>query len=676
MTRGREDGLKALILNSGLGSRMGVLTSEHPKCMTEISPRETILSRQLRQLSEAGVRQVVITTGLFDEVLRDYCAGLGLPLEYTFVYNPDYRTTNYIYSIYCARGFLDDDLLLMHGDLVFDGEVLDRVLACGTSCMAVSSALPLPEKDFKAVLRDGRVQKVGVSFFENAVAAQALYRLRREDWQKWLGEIVSFCESGNRGVYAEEALNALDGAAGIAALDVGNLLCAEVDDPQDLEKVSARLRETESRTVYMCFSTDLIHGGHIAIIRRARRLGRLMVGVLSDEAVASYKRFPLVPCAERMRLFENIAGVSCVVEQRTLSYRENIEKYRPDIVVHGDDWVTGFQQPVRDEVVSLLSAYGGKLVEFPYSREEKYRLIQQRQRAELSMPDLRRGRLRRLLEIKGLVTAMEAHDGLTGLIVENTVVHENGGARQFDAMWLSSLCDSTARGKPDIELVDMTSRFRTLDDIMEVTTKPVIFDGDTGGLTEHFVYTVRSLERMGVSMVIIEDKTGLKKNSLFGTEVEQTQASVEEFCQKIRAGKKAQRTRDFMICARIESLILEKGMEDALVRARAFAAAGADAIMIHSRKKDPAEICAFLEQFRAEDPETPVVLVPTSFNSVKEEEWKARGANIIIYANQLMRAAVPAIREAAETILRCHRAEECDSAIMPFKEIIRLIPEQ
>ncbi len=676
MTRGREDGLKALILNSGLGSRMGVLTSEHPKCMTEISPRETILSRQLRQLSEAGVRQVVITTGLFDGVLRDYCAGLGLPLEYTFVYNPDYRTTNYIYSIYCARGFLDDDLLLMHGDLVFDGEVLDRVLACGTSCMAVSSTLPLPEKDFKAVLRDGMVQKVGVSFFDNAVAAQALYRLRREDWKKWLDGIVSFCESGNRSVYAEEALNALDGAAGIAALDVGDLLCAEVDDPQDLEKVSARLRETESRTVYMCFSTDLIHGGHIAIIRRARRLGRLMIGVLSDEAVASYKRFPLVPCAERMRLFENIVGVSCVVEQRTLSYRENIEKYRPDIVVHGDDWVTGFQQPVRDEVVSLLSAYGGKLVEFPYSREEKYRRIQQRQRAELSMPDLRRGRLRRLLEIKGLVTAMEAHDGLTGLIVENTVVHENGGARQFDAMWLSSLCDSTARGKPDIELVDMTSRFRTLDDIMEVTTKPVIFDGDTGGLTEHFVYTVRSLERMGVSMVIIEDKTGLKKNSLFGTEVEQTQASVEEFCQKIRAGKKAQRTRDFMICARIESLILEKGMEDALARARAFTAAGADAIMIHSRRKDPAEICAFLERFRAEDPVTPVVLVPTSFNSVKEEEWKARGANVIIYANQLMRAAVPALRDTAESILRSHRAQECDAALMPFREIIRLIPEE
>ena len=668
--------MKALILNSGLGSRMGVLTSEHPKCMTEISPRETILSRQLRQLAEAGIREVVITTGLFDRVLIEYCESLDLPLEFTFVHNPDFRITNYIYSIYCARKELDDDILLMHGDLVFENEVLDKVLASENSCMTVSTTLPLPEKDFKAVIRDGKILKVGVHFFENAAAAQALYRLRREDWRKWLNEIEAFCDAGNLKVYAEEALNALDGAANIDALDVGDLLCAEVDDPQDLAVVSRRLKEVESRTVYMCFSTDLIHSGHIAIIRRARRLGKLIIGVLSDEAVSSFKRFPLVPCAERMRLLENISGVSRVVEQKTLSYRENIQALKPDIVVHGDDWCAGFQVPVREEVVSLLAEYGGRLVEFPYSAGEEYKEIQKRQRAELAMPDLRRSRLRRLLAMKGLVTVMEAHDGLTGLIVENTVVHENGGARQFDAMWLSSLCDSTAKGKPDIELVDMTSRFRTIDDIMEVTTKPIIFDGDTGGLTEHFVYTVRSLERMGVSMVIIEDKTGLKKNSLFGTEVEQTQASIEEFSAKIRAGKSAQRTKDFMICARIESLILEKGMEDALARARAFTAAGADAVMIHSRRKDPAEICEFIERFRAEDPTTPIVLVPTSFNSVKEEEWKERGANIIIYANQLMRAAVPAVREAAESILRNHRAEECDANLMPFKDIIRLIPEE
>ena len=668
--------MKALILNSGLGSRMGVLTSEHPKCMTEISPRETILSRQLKQIADAGIREVVITTGLFRDALIAYCESLDLPLSYSFIHNPAFRETNYIYSIYCARAELDDDILLMHGDLVFENEVLDQLLSCETSCMAVSTTLPLPEKDFKAVIGDGKVLKVGVEFFDSAVAAQALYRLKKEDWKKWLDRIVAFCEAGNRKVYAENALNDLNGAADIRPLDVKDLLCAEIDDPNDLEKVAKQLKAVEDRTVYLCFATDIIHGGHIAIIRKAARLGKLIIGVLSDEAVASYKRFPLVPEAERMKLFENITGVWRVVEQHTLSYRENLEKYKPDIVVHGDDWCTGFQQPVREEALSVLASYGGRLVEFPYSGDEKYKELQKRERAELAMPDARRGRLRRLLEMKGLVTVMEAHDGLTGLIVENTVVHENGGARQFDAMWLSSLCDSTAKGKPDIELVDMTSRFRTIDDIMEVTTKPIIFDGDTGGLTEHFVYTVRSLERMGVSMVIIEDKKGLKKNSLFGTEVQQTQATIEEFCEKIRAGKKAQRTREFMICARIESLILEKGMEDALARAKAFTAAGADAIMIHSRKKDPTEIQTFIEAFRKEDQTTPIVLVPTSFNSVKEEEWKARGANVVIYANQLMRATVPAIQKAAETILQNHRAEECDADLMPFKDIIRLIPEE
>ena len=668
--------MKALILNSGLGSRMGVLTSEQPKCMTEISARETILSRQLRMIVEAGIEEAVITTGYYDRVLEKYCLDLELPLRIRFVRNPEYRDTNYIYSIYCAREYLDDDILLMHGDLVFENEVLDRVLASEASCMTVSSTLPLPEKDFKAVVKDGFVRQVGVEFFSGAVAAQPLYRFRREDWARWLGKIAEYCESGKRNCYAEDALNALDGACGIAALDVQNLLCAEIDNPEDLAAVSGKLKEVESRTVYMCFSTDILHGGHIAIIRKAQRLGRLIIGVLSDEAVASYKRMPLVPAAERRIMFENITGVWRVVEQNSLSYRENLEKYRPSVVVHGDDWCSGFQKPIRDEVCEILASYGGKLVEFPYSRDDRYREMEARARADLAMPDIRRGRLKRMLDAKGLVTVMEAHDGLTGLIVENTVVYEHGGARQFDAMWLSSLCDSTARGKPDIELVDMTSRFRTVDDIMEVTTKPIIFDGDTGGLTEHFVYTVRSLERMGVSMVIIEDKTGLKKNSLFGTDVAQTQDSIEHFCEKIRAGCQARRTKDFMICARIESLILEKGQEDALKRAQAFVQAGADAIMIHSRKKDPAEIEEFLERFRREDKTTPVVLVPTSFNAVKEEQWKEKGANIIIYANQLMRAAVPAYRRTAESILEHHRAEECDSDLMPFREIIRLIPEE
>ena len=671
--------MKVLILNSGLGTRMGVLTSEHPKCMTEISVTETILSHQLKQIAAAGITEVVMTTGYYDSVLVNYCNSLDLPLHITFVKNPVYDKTNYIYSIYCAREYLDDDIILMHGDLVFENEVFDKVVSSETSCMTVSSTHELPEKDFKAVIKDGEVQKVGTDLFTDALAAQPLYKLKRDDWKKWLDNIVAFCESNDekkRKVYAENALNELNGACNIAALDVQNMLCSEIDNPEDLAVVSARLEEVENRKVYMTFSTDIIHGGHIAIIKKAQRLGKLIIGVLSDEAVAGYKRFPLVPASERKIMFENIAGVHKVVDQNSLSYKENLEKFKPDIVVHGDDWVTGFQKPVRDEVVSILASYGGKLVEFPYSKDSKYKALEDRARAELSLPDVRRSRLKKTLEMKGFVTAMEAHSGITGLIVEKTAVYQNGGTKQFDAMWVSSLCDSTAKGKPDIELVDMTSRFRTIDDIMEVTTKPIIFDGDTGGVTEHFVYTVRSLERMGVSMVIIEDKTGLKKNSLFGTEVQQTQDSIENFCEKIRAGKKAQKTADFMICARIESLILERGMDDALERAFAFSGAGADAIMIHSRKKEPDEIFEFIEKFREKDKLTPIVLVPTSFNTVYEEEFKQRGANIIIYANQLTRTGFPAMQDAARTILETHRAKECDDKCMSIKDIITLIPEE
>ncbi len=672
--------MKALILNSGLGHRMGVLTSEHPKCMTEIYGSETILSRQLKLIAENGIQEVVMTTGYYDDVLVNYCNSLELPLRYTFVKNPVYDKTNYIYSIYCAREFLkDSDVVMMHGDLVFENAVFESVVSSSESCMTVSSTQELPEKDFKAVIRDGEIKAVGIEFFNEAMAAQPLYKLKAEDWKVWLDEIIAYCESGDDArvkCYAENALNEVSNNCHIKAYDVENMLCSEIDTPEDLAVVSANLKALMNRTVYMCFSTDMLHSAHFSIIKKAQKLGRLIIGVLSDEAVASYKRFPLMPYSERKAMMENIVGVYRVVEQKTLSYADNLNELKPDFVIHGDDWQCGIQKPVRDEVLSVLASYGGRLVEFPYANEDKYKELEKQARYNLSLPDVRRARLKKAIAMKGTITAMEAHSGITGLIVEQSTVYKNGEAHQFDAMWISSLCDSTAKGKPDIELVDMTSRFRTIDDIMEVTTKPIIFDGDTGGLTEHFVYTVKTLERMGVSMIIIEDKTGLKKNSLFGTEVKQTQDSIENFSAKIAAGKKAQKTKDFMICARIESLILEQGMEDALERADAFVKAGADAIMIHSRKKDPAEIFEFVEKFRAEDKATPVVVVPTSFNTVYEEEFKARGVNVVIYANQFTRTGFPAMQNAANLILENHRAKECDDICMSIKDIITLIPEE
>lgn len=430
------------------------------------------------------------------------------------------------------------------------------------------------------------------------------------------------------------------------------------------------------KTVYMCFSTDIIHSGHMNIIDKATTYGDVIVGVLSDEAVSSYKRFPLLSYNERANIIAHISGVKQVVMQKELSYADNLRELKPDYVVHGDDWKEGFQKPIREEVMTILAEYGGQLIEFPYSDNEDYLRIEQDARRQLSIPDIRRGRLRKLIEMKQLITAIEAHSGITGLLAEKTTVLQDGKTYQFDAMWVSSLCDSTAKGKPDIELVDMSSRLRTIDDIMEVTTKPIILDGDTGGLTEHFIYTVKTLERMGVSAVIIEDKTGLKKNSLFGNEVQQTQDSIENFSKKISAGKRAQKTQEFMIIARIESLILERGMEDALERAFAFVKAGADGIMIHSRKKEPDEIFEFVEKFRIADSKTPIVVVPTSFNAVTEAEFKEKGVNVVIYANQLTRSGFPAMQKTAETILMNHRAKEADDMCMSIKEIITLIPDE
>ena len=429
-------------------------------------------------------------------------------------------------------------------------------------------------------------------------------------------------------------------------------------------------------TVYLSMSADIIHGGHINIIEKAAALGELTVGVLTDQVVASYKRYPLLSYEERVKIIENIRGVAKVIPQDTLSYWKNLEALKPDYLVHGDNWKEGFQKAIRAEAVEVLASYGGILKEFPYSGDEQYQRLEDSARDRLSIPDVRRSRLKNLLGMKTTVTAIETHSGLTGIIAEKTQALEDGKAYQFDAMWVSSLCDSTLRGKPDIELVDMTSRVRTIEDIMEVTTKPIIFDGDTGGMIEHFVYNIKTLERIGVSACVIEDKTGLKKNSLFGNEVIQTQDSIEHFSEKIRAGKKALKTSDFMLIARIESLILERGMEDALTRAFAFIEAGADGIMIHSRKKDPSEIFEFCEKFREKDQTTPLVVVPTSFNGVTEEEFAERNINIVIYANQLTRSAFPAMQKIAETILKNHRAKEADEMCMPFKDIIRLIPAE
>jgi len=431
--------------------------------------------------------------------------------------------------------------------------------------------------------------------------------------------------------------------------------------------------------VYIAMSTDILHDGHINVINEGRKYGDVIIGLLSDKAISEYKRIPLLSFDERKRIFENIKGVERVVLQETLDYTSILEELKPEYVVHGDDWKTGVQQETRQKVIETLSKWGGKLIEVPYTKGVSGTELEEKNRFLLNTPDRRRSMLRKLLSAKPYIRVIEADNGLTGLIDEHTFVTDpkTGERKEFDAMWVSSLCDSTFKGKPDIELVDQTSRMNTINEIMDVTTKPIILDGDTGGKVEHFVFNVKTLERMGVSAVIIEDKCGLKQNSLFGTEVKQIQEDPDVFSDKIRRGKLAQVTKDFMIIARCESLIAGKGLEDALARCRKYVAAGADGIMIHSKEKDGKEIFDFMEAFRKEFAYVPIVLVPTSYSQFTEQELCDKGANVIIHANHLVRSAFPAMKKTAESILLHGRSKEAsEEYCMPIKEIITLIPKE
>jgi phosphoenolpyruvate phosphomutase len=429
----------------------------------------------------------------------------------------------------------------------------------------------------------------------------------------------------------------------------------------------------KNKTVYVGMCADLLHQGHLNILRRAHELGDVTVGVLTDEAVASYKRVPAQNYVARSSVVESLKFVTEVVPQETLSYVENLKRLKPDYVVHGDDWKTGVQQKARREVIDTLAAWGGELVEVAYTAGVSSTMLNEKVRKLGVTPGARLDKFRILLRNKPLVRIIETHNGLTGLIAEKTVGECNGETREFDAMWLGSLTHSASKGKPDIQYVDITLMSQTIGEIFEITTKPMIVDADNGGLNEHFRLMVKTLERLGVSGVIIEDKVGAKRNSLFGTSVEQTQAGIEEFAEKISEGKRAQISDAFMVIARIESLILGKGREDALKRAFAFIKAGADAIMIHSKSGSPDEILGFLGEFRASDQDTPVIVVPSTYNAITETQLREAGINVVIYANHLLRSAYPAMISTAKSILDNERSFEANDNCMPIKEIIRLI---
>jgi phosphoenolpyruvate phosphomutase len=428
------------------------------------------------------------------------------------------------------------------------------------------------------------------------------------------------------------------------------------------------------KTVYVGMSADLLHPGHINVINEAAKLGELVVGVLTDKAIASYKRLPYLSFEQRREIVANIKGVSRVVPQETLDYRRNLRELKPDYVVHGDDWRSGVQAKTRQDVIDILKEWGGELVEVGYTPGISSTQLHGSLKDVGTTPDIRLRRLRRLIDAKPVVLVLEAHTPLCGLIIEHTSVQIDNVSKEFDAMWSSSLTDSTAKGKPDIETVDLTSRLQNINDTFEVTTKPLIYDADTGGKPEHFAFTVKSLERVGVSAVVIEDKIGLKKNSLLGNEVDQQQDEIEGFCNKIKVGKEARVTDDFMVIARIESLILKKGLGDAVDRAKAYIEAGADGIMIHSCQESPAEILEFCRIYRELDYQVPLVAVPSSYNSITDTELAEAGVNVVIYANHLLRAAYPAMTEVARSILLHGRSKECEGDCMPIEDILSIIP--
>lgn len=419
---------------------------------------------------------------------------------------------------------------------------------------------------------------------------------------------------------------------------------------------------------------DIMHPGLINIINEGAKYGDVVIGLYTDRAVADHKRLPYLTYEQRKAVVENIRNVSDIVPQDEWSYVPNLKKLRPDYIIHGDDWKFGADAEIREDVFKTMKEIGGEVIEIPYTQGINSSSLNDELKAIGTTPDVRMKSLRRLIAAKPVVRIMEAHDALCGLIIEHLEVEKDNVLRTFDGIWSSSLTDSTSKGKPDIEAVDLTTRLQDVTNILECTTKPIIFDGDTGGKIEHFVFTVRTLERLGISAVIIEDKVGLKKNSLFGTAAKQELDSIEHFCDKIRAGKGAQVTPDFMIIARIESLIAGHSMEEALERADAYVKAGADGIMIHSKNKSGEDIHEFITRFRQVHHRIPIVVVPTTYDHVTDTELSEWGANVVIYANHMLRSAYPAMKNCARTILEHGRALEVRDLCMPIKEILELIP--
>jgi len=427
------------------------------------------------------------------------------------------------------------------------------------------------------------------------------------------------------------------------------------------------------KKVYVGLSVDIIHEGHINILKTANKYGDVIVGLLTDEAIASYKNIPYLNYYRRKIIVQNIKYVKKVIPQKTLSYVPNLNLIKPDFVVHGDDWKKGVQKKTRQDVIKTLKKWSGKLIEPRYTKNISSTLIKNRILEIGISPQNRVSRLKRLISSKNIVRILESHNSLTGLIIQTLNIEKKNQIIEFDGMWSSSLTDSATKGLPDNSSLSFSARISSLNDMMDVTTKPVVFDADNGGQIEHLPFLIRSLERSGVSAIIMEDKIGLKKNSLFKNQAGTKQDKPNLFAKKIKKICDTRQSQDFMVIARIESFIVGKGLKDALHRAEIYSKAGADAILIHSKEKTPAEIFSFAREFKKSKNFIPLVSVPSTYSKVYEKDLIKNGFKLVIYANQLLRAAYPSMQNTAKTILKNSRAFEADKKIIPIKEIINLI---
>ena len=672
----------AVILAAGLGSRLKEHTVEMPKGFLEING-ESLVAASVRKLIDAGIQKIILGTGYLSEVYDTFAS--QYPGRITCVKNERFAESGSMSTLYSLREEIgSDDFLVLESDLLYDSSGLVSLLNSEESNVILSSG-PTHSNDEVFIEADDNKHLINMS-------------KRHEDLHSIYSELVGISKLSNQfyqkmcevfeasdtlKIEYEAAIVKASSSLPIHVLKIDDFAWCEIDDESHLNRaillISKRVADAEvssskKQIVYVSFTTDVIHAGHLNIIQKAAKFGEVIAGIQTDDIIMKTMRYPLLPLEERMKLFENVKGISRVVVQDELFYDKILRELKPDYVVHGDDWVSNYQRPVRDRVIEVLNEWGGQLVEYPYTKSPEITNLEGVFYDKIGVPEVRRGRLKKLLESGQTLRVMEAHSGLSALIVENTRVVVGDETRHYDAMWVSSLCDSTMKGKPDIELVDMTSRIKTIEEIMDVTTKPIILDADSGGLLEHFEYNVKTLERIGVSAVIIEDKVGLKKNSLFGTEANQKQDSIENFCAKIRAGKKATTTTQFLIFARCESLILEQGMEDAIKRCSAYVDAGADGIMIHSKSKQPDEVFEFCDKFKILYPMIPIVAVPTTYNTATEEELASHGVSVIIHANHLLRSAFPAMQKTAESVLLHGRSKEADEMCMSINEILNLIP--